>query len=63
MDIVNYLSSHVTTLFGMDNALYEAQEFFDTNTIYKESNKYTGMFEGHNVIFVHLCLIEYLYFK
>ena len=54
MDIVNYLSSHVTTIFGMDNALYETQEFFNNNTEYKESNKYTGMFEGHNVIFVHL---------
>ena len=54
MDIVNYLSSHVTTIFGMDNALYETQEFFNNNTQYKESNKYTGMFEGHNVIFVHL---------
>ena len=54
MDLVNYLSSHVTTIFGMDNALYETQEFFNNNNLYKESNKYTSMFEGHNVIFVHL---------
>lgn len=58
MDIVNYLSSHVTTIFGMDNALYETQEFFNNNTQYKESNKYTGMFEGHNVIFVHMESIQ-----
>ena len=54
MDIINYFSSHITTIFGMDNAIYETQEFFNNNTQYKESNKYTGMFEGHNIIFVHL---------
>jgi phosphoglycerol transferase MdoB-like AlkP superfamily enzyme len=58
MDIVNYLSSHVTTIFGMDNALYETQEFLNNNTNYKESNKYTGMFEGHNIIFVHMESIQ-----
>ena len=54
MDVVNFVTSHITTVFGMDNALYETQDFLDNNTSYKESNKYTGMFEGHNVIFVHL---------
>ncbi len=54
MDVVKYISSNVTTIFGMDNALYETQEFYKNNTKHNESNKYTGMFEGYNIVFVHM---------
>ena len=54
MDIYNYVSSNITTVFGMDKALYQTEEFYKTNNQYKENNKYTGMFEGYNIIFVHM---------
>ena len=54
MDLYNFVSSNISSVFGLDNALYETQEFYKTNTDYKETNKYTGMFEGYNIIFVHM---------
>ena len=34
-------TSNITTIFGMDNALLETQEFYKSNNNFKQSNKYT----------------------
>ena len=54
MDIINFSTSNITTVFGLDNALIETNEFYKNNTEYKESNKYTGLLEGYNIVFVHM---------
>ena len=54
MDIVNFSTSNITTVFGMDNALNETKEFYKSDNKYKEANKYTGLLEGYNIIFVHM---------
>lgn len=58
MDIVNFSTSNITTVFGMDNALNETKEFYKNDNKYKEANKYTGLLEGYNVIFVHMESIQ-----
>ncbi|MBP5684512.1 MAG: sulfatase-like hydrolase/transferase, partial [Bacilli bacterium] len=54
MDLYNYVASNISSVFGLDNALFETKDFYDSNKDYKETNKYTGMFEGYNIIFVHM---------
>lgn len=58
MDLVNYATSNITTIFGLDDALVETKEFYKNNTEYKESNKYTGLLEGYNIVFVHMESIQ-----
>lgn len=58
MDIVNFSTSNITTVFGMDNALNETKEFYKSDNKYKEANKYTGLLEGYNIIFVHMESIQ-----
>lgn len=58
MDLVNFSTSNITTIFGMDNALLETQEFYKSNNNFKQSNKYTDMFSGYNIVFVHMESIQ-----
>lgn len=54
MDIVNYTTSSVSTTFGEEEALNETIEYYKNNNDYKESNKYTDIFDGYNIVFVHM---------
>ena len=58
MDLINFSTSKITTMFGLDDALIETQTYYKNNTSYKESNKYTGLLEGYNIIFVHMESIQ-----
>lgn len=58
MDVVNFGTSHITSIFGMDNALLETKDFYQNKKNYSNANKYTGLLEGYNVIFVHLESIQ-----
>ncbi len=46
----------VNTLFGRDDALTLFQEFFndEERNTYRTKNKYTGILEGYNIIYVHM---------
>ena len=58
MDLVNFSTSNISTIFGLDNAITETVTYYKNDTNYKESNKYTGLLEGYNVIFVHMESIQ-----
>ena len=52
-DLVKSLEPKFSTLFGYDKAFKEFREFYDENTSEKQTNKYTDIFKGKNVIVVH----------
>jgi len=55
-DLVQTLTPKISSLFGYEEALEKFNEFFteEEKTDYTEKNKYTGLLEGYNVIFVHM---------
>lgn len=57
-DLFSSLTSKLTTVFGFENALIEMDEFYNNKLDLTETNKYTGIFEGYNVIFVHMESIQ-----
>ena len=58
-DIVTSLIPKVNSLFGYDEAAMEFKTFFGKELTYThESNKYTGILEGMNVIFIHMESIQ-----
>ncbi len=57
-DLISSLSSSLTSVFGFENALIEMDEFYNKNEYKETSNKYTGIFEGYNLVFVHMESIQ-----
>lgn len=57
-DLLSSLTSKLTTVFGFENALIEMDEFYTQNKNNHTSNKYTGIFEGYNIVFVHMESIQ-----
>lgn len=53
-DLVQTLRSKVNTLFGYDEALRNFKEYYNTKTEEISNNKYTGVYEGKNVVYMHL---------
>lgn len=53
-DLINTLKPTITSLFGYDQALKEFEEYFTTKNNTPSNNKYTNMFEGYNVIYIHM---------
>lgn len=52
-DIVQSLKPTFNNMFGYDDALKTTKEFYENNSNNKSINKYTGIFEGKNVIAIH----------
>lgn len=53
-DIVKSIEPQLTSLFGYDNALKTFNEYYeDVEDEQTWTNKYTGIFEGKNIIVVH----------
>ena len=52
-DLVKSLEPKFTTLFGYDNAYREFREFYEENTSVSQTNEYTNIFKGKNVIIIH----------
>ncbi len=52
-DLVQSLEPSMSTLFGYDKAAKVFRDFYNENEVVKESNAYTNIFEGKNVIFIH----------
>lgn len=57
-DLVQTLTPKLSSLFGYEDAVKVFQEFFDKYPAEEKTNKYTGVLEGMNVIFVHLESIQ-----
>ncbi len=53
-DLVNTLKPTINSLFGYDKAYIEFEEYFEDKNNTPSDNKYTNMFEGYNVIYVHM---------
>ena len=52
-DLVQSLKPTFNNMFGHDNALKDVSEYYQENTKEHKVNKYTGIFEGKNVIAIH----------
>ena len=55
-DLVQTLTPKLSSLFGYEEALELFNNFFteEEKTNYTEKNKYTGIMDGYNVVFVHM---------
>ncbi len=53
-DLVQTLTPKLSSLFGYEDAVEVFQDFFEKYPSEEKTNKYTGLLEGMNVIFVHL---------
>jgi len=53
-DIVNVLSPTIVSWFGYDVALRNFQEHFEENPFVKSYNDYSDMFEGKDLVFIHM---------
>ncbi|MBQ8681498.1 MAG: LTA synthase family protein [Bacilli bacterium] len=52
-DICQSLEPKINNLFGFDKALKKVIDYYDEKNEETTSNKYTGIFEGMNVIVIH----------
>ena len=59
-DLVQTLTPKFSSLFGYDDALKKFEKFYTKEEIneYSSKNKYTDMFKGKNIIFVHMESIQ-----
>ena len=53
-DIVQTIYSHMNSLFGYDEAARGFLEYYSEREYKESNNKYTGIYKGKNVIFMHL---------
>jgi phosphoglycerol transferase MdoB-like AlkP superfamily enzyme len=53
-DLVNILRPTIISWFGQDVAMRRFHEFFENYPFVKSNNEYTGIFEGKNLVFVHM---------
>lgn len=56
-DIVQFLTPKINSLFGYENAAALFNDYLDNKEQTKD-NKYTGILEGENIIFVHMESIQ-----
>ncbi len=52
-DLVQSLKPTFNNIFGYDNALKNVNDYYNDNKKELKSNKYTGIYEGKNVIVIH----------
>ena len=52
-DVIQSLEPKVNTMFGYDEAARTYREFYSNLNADKSDNKYTDIFKGKNVIFIH----------
>ena len=59
-DVVKTLKPKISSLFGYEDAVKNFNEYMATNENIHHDNKYTKIFEGKNIIFVHMESIQSL---
>lgn len=57
-DIITSLNAKLNTVFGFESALLEVDEYFKNTDTSPKKNEFTGIFEGKNIIFVHMESIQ-----
>ena len=58
-DFIQSLTPKLNSIFGYDSSLKKATEFYEKNEKKKETNEYTNIFKGKNVIFIHFLRIQH----
>lgn len=53
-DLINTLKPTINSIFGYDQALKEFNDYFEENPNTQSNNKYTNIYQGYNVIYVHM---------
>ncbi len=55
-DVVQTIIPKINSLFGYEDAIQLFNNYFDDEerNTYKKDNKYTGILEGYNIIYVHM---------
>ena len=57
-DVVKTLKPKISSLFGYEDALKSFKDYIEENEYVHHDNKYTNIFEGKNIIFVHMESIQ-----
>ncbi len=57
-DIIQSLIPKFNSFFGYEEAVKEYNEFYTNNQIGEYTNKYTNIFKGKNIIFIHMESIQ-----
>lgn len=52
-DLIQSIQPSMSTLFGYDSAAKTFRDFYSTQDYSREKNKYSNIFEGKNVVFIH----------
>jgi lipoteichoic acid synthase len=52
-DIMATLQSQISPMFGYDRNAKIFREYYENKEVIEEKNKYTNIFEGKNVLFIH----------
>jgi len=52
-DLVQSIQPTISNVFGYDSAAKSFRDFYTENLVNREENKFTNIFEGKNVIFIH----------
>lgn len=53
-DLVQTIIPRINTLFGYEDALAVFNDYFENREAYDGKNKYTGILDGYNVVYVHM---------
>jgi len=55
-DIIQFIKPKISSLFGYEEAYQMFMEFFESEerNEYRDENKYTGILEGYNIVYVHM---------
>ncbi len=53
-DIFQTIKPKISSLFGYEEAYELVSNYFETREKYDEDNKYTGILDGYNIIYVHM---------
>ncbi len=53
-DIVQFIKPKISSLFGYEDALKLFNEYFENREKYNQDNKYTGILDGYNIVYVHM---------
>jgi len=53
-DIFQTIKPRISSLFGYEEAYELYKNYFETNEKYDKENKYSGILEGYNIVYVHM---------
>lgn len=52
-DLISSLQPQISPLFGYDSAYKDFRDYYDNYSLERQTNKYTNMYEGKNILVIH----------